>query len=565
MSLLKKYFYDSLKLNPSYKYYIGLTDRLSYYENEYSIEYMKNYDNHFNKYLKLYNNEKNKNTEDNILLKHELDEYLNIKNFSAKKNPPSQASEYNTKLNLIPLSSFHNDIVFFIEFMTTFYIIRDDTDVKNLNNIFINYIPVFDDYIRLMKIGIKENFVLSKFVCKIVIKQLKDLLNNKDYIIKIPQKFSNNKKYKEYKTTTIKLYKEKLENIIKFLEKEYLPKCSDKIGYSNLPNGKKMYQLLINNTLTTSEYSAKKIHNLGLKEVEDIKKEIIKIKNNLGHNDKTYIQFNEFMLNNKEYTYKDKKTMLKDFNKLRKYVKDEVTDKLFMKDVNLDYEIRVLPKQFEKGSALASYYPLTFYTAKNKRKGIFYLNAENMNDHKTYNTLTLSIHEASPGHHYQHAYPMMYKIPLYKNYIGNNTCYAEGWALYAETLYKYQDNDLSYYGYLIFRILRAARLAVDTGINNFNWSYDKAFNYMSKNIPITKQEISREIERYISIPTQAVSYYIGRQIFIDCFKIFQKKNKNINNKYSTEELYKKYHHIILKDGNIPMNILKDKIINYKLE
>lgn len=565
MSLLKKYFYDSLKLNPSYKYYIGLTDRLSYYENEYSIEYMKNYDNHINKYLKLYNNEKNKNTEDNILLKHELDEYFNIKNFAKRKNPPSQHSEYNTKLDLLPLSSFHNDIVFFIEFMTTFYIIRDDIDVKNLNNIFINYIPTFDDYIRLMKIGIKENIVLSKFVCKIVIKQLKDLLNNKDYIIKIPKKFSDNKKYKEYKTITIKLYIEKLENIIKFLEKEYLPKCRDKIGYSNLPNGKKFYQLLINNTLTTTEYSAKKIHNLGLKEVENIKKEIIKIKNNLGHNDKTYIQFNEFMLNNKEYTYNDKKTILKDFNKLRKFVKDEITDKLFMKDVNLDYEIRVLPKQFEKGSALASYYPLTFYTAKNKRKGIFYLNTENINDHKTYNTLTLSIHEASPGHHYQHAYPMMYKIPLYKNYIGNNTCYAEGWALYAETLYKYQENDISYYGYLIFRILRAARLAVDTGINNFNWSYDKAFNYMSNNVPITKQEITREIERYISIPTQAVSYYIGRQIFIDCFKIFQKKNKNINNKYSNEELYKKYHHIILKNGNIPMNILKHNIINYKLE
>ena len=76
-----------------------------------------------------------------------------------------------------------------------------------------------------------------------------------------------------------------------------------------------------------------------------------------------------------------------------------------------------------------------------KPKGIFYLNAENMNDHKVYNTLTLSIHEASPGHHYQHAYPMMYKIPLYKNYIGNNNCYTEGWALYTETLYDYQQKD----------------------------------------------------------------------------------------------------------------------------
>ena len=61
-----------------------------------------------------------------------------------------------------------------------------------------------------------------------------------------------------------------------------------------------------------------------------------------------------------------------------------------------------------------------------------------MNDHKIFNTLTLSIHEANPGHHYQHAYPMMYKIPLYKNYVGDNTCYAEGWALYTETLYDYK-------------------------------------------------------------------------------------------------------------------------------
>ena len=271
------------------------------------------------------------------------------------------------------------------------------------------------------------------------------------------------------------------------------------------------------------------------------------------------------MLNEPKYTYKNTKDMLKDFNDQRKFVNEVITDKLFIKDVDLDYEIRIVPKQFEKGSALASYYPLTFHTAKNKRKGIFYLNAENMNDHKTYNTLTLSIHEASPGHHYQHAYPMMYKIPLYKNYIGDNTCYAEGWALYAETLYDYRLSDISYYGYLIFRILRAARLVVDTAINYYGWSYEKSFKYMRKNVPITNEEIKRELERYIGLPTQAVSYYIGRQIFKNGFKEFEKKNKRINNKYSKEDLYKKYHHLVLKDGNIPMEILENKIKDYKLK
>lgn len=560
MSLLQKFFYDYLKLNPSYKYYIGITTRLTDYENKFSVEYMKSYENLFSKYLELYNKEINKDTDENILLKNELDKYYSIKKIS--NNPTN--GDYNVKLDLLPLTSFNNDVSFFIKFMTTFYNIKDEIDVKNFNNIFTSYIKTFDDYIRLMNIGINENIVLSKYICKIVIKQLEDLLNNKEYIIKIPSKYNKNKYYLNYLQKVVPLYSNKLKDLITYMKTVYLPKCNDKIGYSNLPNGKKLYQALINSTLTTTDYTAKKIHNFGLSEVEKIKQEIIKFKDLIGHKNKSYNQFNKFMLNNNKYTYKNKKELLKDFNKLRKFIKKEITDKLFMKDVTYDYEIRILPKQFEKGSALASYYPLTFHTAKIKRKGIFYLNTENINDHKTYNTLSLSIHEASPGHHYQHAYPMMYNIPLYKNYIGNNTCYAEGWALYAETLYNYDKSDLSYYGHLNFRLLRAARLAVDTGINNFNWSYDKAFKYMSDNIPITKEEIEREIQRYISIPTQAISYYIGRQIFIEGFKEFEKKNKKINNKYSKDDLYKKYHHLALKDSNIPMNILKDKITNYKL-
>ena len=564
MSLLKRFFYEHLQLNTADSYYIGITDRLEQYENEYSIEYFNKVDDIYKKYRKLYKTEKNKKSEDNILLKYELDDYFNLKNIASDKKPQSQKSEYNTKVDLLPISSFHNSVVFFIEFMTTFYKIRDTKDIENLNKIFISYLPSFDDYIRLMKKGIQEKIVLSKMICNLVIIQLEDLVKSKDYIIKVKSKYKQNKHYKDYLTNTIPEYLVKLKELIKFIKQEYLPKCSSKIGYLNLPNGKEIYQSLINSTLTTSKYSAEDIHNLGLKEVESIKNKIISIKDDLGFLDKSYTEFNQYMLNEPKYTYKNTKEMLKDFNKQRNFINKVITDKLFIKDVNLDYEIRIVPKQFEKGSALASYYPLTFHTAKNQRKGIFYLNAENMNDHKTYNTLTLSIHEATPGHHYQHAYPMMYKIPLYKNYIGDNTCYAEGWALYAETLYNYSINDISYYGYLIFRILRASRLVVDTAINHYGWSYDKAFKYMKENVPITNEEIKRELERYIALPTQALSYYIGRQIFKNGFKDFEKKNKKINNKYSKEHLYKQYHHLVLKDGNIPMKILQDKIKNFTL-
>ena len=569
MTLLKNFFYDFLDIDPTDKYYIGLMDRLEVYGNEYSKEYFKKVDLIYEKYKKLYKKEESKNTDENKLLKYEIDDYNNFKIFSLGIRG-SQKYEYNTKMDLIPLSNFHNTIVFFIEFMTTFYKIRDKKDLENLNKIFVNYLSTFNDLIRLLKKGIEEKIVLSKFSCKIVIEQLEDLIKSKDYIIKVDKIYKNDKIYLEYLNNTIPKYLEKLTEFLNFLKTKYLPNCNSKIGYLNLPDGKRIYQALINSTLTSSKYSAERIHKLGLEEVKKLKNEINKVKNKLGHKDKSYEEFNQYMLNESKYEYKNKKDMLKDFNKLRKFVKKEVTDKLFIKDVNKDYEIRTYPKQFESGSALASYYPLTFHTAKNQRKGIFYLNAENMNDHKVYNTLTLSIHEASPGHHYQHAYPMMYKIPLYKNYIGNNNCYAEGWALYTETLYDYQQKDdeyhlLSYYGHLIFGILRANRLVVDTGINHYGWSYKKGFNYMRKNIPITDSEIHRELERYISIPTQAISYYIGKLIFQDGFKEFQKKNKRLNNKYSEEDLYKKYHHFCLKDGNIPMEILQQKIKDYDLK
>ena len=203
---IAKIFNDYLKLNPSYKYYIGITTRLTEHENEFSVEYMKSYENLFSKYLELYNKEINKDTDENILLKNELDQYYNMKEIS---NNPTNGD--NHKLDLLPLTSFHNDVFFFIEFMTTFYKYSDEIDVKNFNNIFTNYIKIFDDYIRLMNIGIKENIVLSKYICKIVIKQLEDLLNNKEYIIKIPSKYNKNKYYLNYLQKVVPLYSNKLK------------------------------------------------------------------------------------------------------------------------------------------------------------------------------------------------------------------------------------------------------------------------------------------------------------------------------------------------------------------
>ena len=83
MSLLKKYFYEYLKLTPSDKYYIGLTDRLEVYENQYSKEYFKQENDIYKKYKELLKKEKNKNSDDNQLLKYEIESYYKLKDKKA--------------------------------------------------------------------------------------------------------------------------------------------------------------------------------------------------------------------------------------------------------------------------------------------------------------------------------------------------------------------------------------------------------------------------------------------------------------------------------------------------
>ena len=94
---------------------------------------------------------------------------------------------------------------------------------------------------------------------------------------------------------------------------------------------------------------------------------------------------------------------------------------------------------------------------------------------------------------------------------------SEGWALYAELVAK---NDmgrgilpqklyphLSWFGN---RLVRAARLVVDTGLHDLGWSRTDAVNYMVNNTygPSVGQ-LSSEVDRYIIWPGQAVGYLIG--------------------------------------------------------
>ena len=133
--------------------------------------------------------------------------------------------------------------------------------------------------------------------------------------------------------------------------------------------------------------------------------------------------------------------------------------------------------------------------------------------------------------------------------------YGEGWALYTEGLGKelglYAD-PYQYFGRLGNEMHRAIRLVVDVGLHVKGWTREQAIKYDLDNEADSEANIIAEIERYMAIPGQALSYKVGEQ------KILQLK-KEATDKLGAKFDIRKFHNEVLNDGCVPLSILEKKV------
>jgi uncharacterized protein (DUF885 family) len=57
---------------------------------------------------------------------------------------------------------------------------------------------------------------------------------------------------------------------------------------------------------------------------------------------------------------------------------------------------------------------------------------------------------------------------------------------------------------------RSGRLVVDTGLHALGWSRERAIDWLSEWTPIGRLTIEQEVDRYIGMPGQALSYKMGQ-------------------------------------------------------
>ncbi len=338
---------------------------------------------------------------------------------------------------------------------------------------------------------------------------------------------------------------------------ELLPQATNDAGVWKLPDGDAYYQSRIK-AMTTTDYTAEELHQLGLTEVDRIVSEMAEILNSEGYGDLSVGQAMKALNEDPQFLYPDtdegREQILADYERMIKEI-DSGMDEIFAVRPKADVVVKRVPEYRQKTASGGSY---RGPSQDGSRPGVFYANLYDIKATPKWGMKTLAYHEAIPGHHFQIAIKTELEgLPSFRNYIGF-TAYTEGWALYAERLaweYGFQEEPFNNLGRLQAELLRAVRLVVDTGIHHKRWPREQAIDYMADTTGMAMTDVVSEIERYIVWPGQALAYKVG---MIKIMELRAKSKQALGDRYDIKD----FHNVVLKNGAVPLTILESLVDQY---
>lgn len=335
-----------------------------------------------------------------------------------------------------------------------------------------------------------------------------------------------------------------------YVRDEYLPKCRTSIAWTALPDGEAWYQYYVSEH-TTTDMGAQQIHDIGVAEVKRILGEMDGVRRTVGFQGDLPAFFDHLETDPRFY-FTNGADLIEGFRVLKQRI-DAALPKLFSVFPKADYEIREV-EAYRAASAAGGSYQRP--SADGSRPGIFYVNTYNLKAQPKFGMETLSLHEASPGHHFQIAIQQeLTGLPKFRRFGGHYTAFVEGWALYAEYLGKELGmftDPYQWFGRLNDEQLRAMRLVVDTGIHALGWSRDQAIQFMLDNSTLARTDVESEVDRYISWPGQALGYKIG-DLRIQALR--HRAEAELGTRFDVRD----FHREVLSDGSVPISVLEAKI------
>jgi len=293
------------------------------------------------------------------------------------------------------------------------------------------------------------------------------------------------------------------------LRGEYLAASREENGLWSAPNGDALYATQIRRW-TTLDQDPRRVHEIGLEELETIEVERRAIARAAGFGDDTSA-YRTSLAGDPANQAATKEILI------ARAVEDierahELAPRMFRR-IPVS-QCRVIPvEEFkERDAPFAYYFPPS---ADTTRPGTYYVNTYDLPSRTFSRLASTTYHEAIPGHHFQIALESENTSlnnfrRFAARYAGGS--YVEGWGLYAERLADEMGlyrNDAERFGMLDAQAWRAARLVVDTGMHALEWPRQRSIDTLLA-AGLTETDAVIETDRYICWPAQALTYKTGQ-------------------------------------------------------
>jgi len=349
-----------------------------------------------------------------------------------------------------------------------------------------------------LRLGMQSDETVPHIIALRVKQQINDLLSelanvNSQYIFKNTE----HKNAAQWNSLIQKEVVPAITRFYKFLNNEYLPVTNKTYGLSTTNGGSECFFNAVT-WWTTLDLSVDEVEAIGMRFIKESKAQLLAT----GEKGETVSS----MLTKLRNTTKDidPKELLAISEKALDRAHRKTLES-FSKRSNKKIVVREMPKYMQK-SAPAGYYG----RSQGDSPARYIINPSRPNERRLMAEV-IAFHEGMPGHHLWASYPR--KEPS----AGYNSGILEGWALYSE----YLSDEMELYsttydrqGMITKHLWAASRLIVEPGLHLRGWSREDAIQFMLENTVMSRTEIEIEVDRYIAMPGQSLSYILGADLIM---------------------------------------------------
>jgi uncharacterized protein (DUF885 family) len=341
-------------------------------------------------------------------------------------------------------------------------------------------------------------------------------------------------------------------DFLAFIRDDYIPHARATIAAADLPEGRELYAFLVRH-FTTLDLTPEAVHAIGLREVERIHAEMLRVMQQVGWQ-QGLPEFLTFLRTDPRFYPRTPDELLKDAAYIAKRM-DGKLPSLFKLLPRQPYGVEPVPAD------IAPKYTGGRYNGAplgGRRAGMYWVNTYALDTRPLYNLEALTFHEAVPGHHLQIALQKeLDGLPEFRRFLYVDA-FGEGWGLYSEWLGLeagfYQD-PYSNFGRLGYEMWRACRLVVDTGIHAMGWGRQRAIDYMAANTALSRHEVETEVDRYISWPGQALAYKVGE---MKIKELRREAETALGDRFDVRD----FHDAVLHNGTVTLPLLERQVRGY---